>query len=53
MKRSTTGRVEHYESLRLTVLGRVEALTLQDKKHGSSDGFTFLGDAHHSITAHS
>ena len=42
-----------YEPPRLSELGRVSVLTLVDKKHGASDGFTFLGDAHHSITAHS
>jgi len=27
----------------LTVLGSLHALTQQDKKYGSSDGFTFMG----------
>ncbi len=27
----------------LTVLGSLHALTMQDKKYGSSDGFTFMG----------
>ena len=33
-----------YEAPRIVELGKVEQLTLtQDKKFGSSDGFTFLG----------
>ena len=27
----------------LTVLGSLHALTMQDKKYGYSDGFTFMG----------
>ena len=27
----------------LTVLGSLHALTMQDKKYGHSDGFTFMG----------
>ena len=32
-----------YEAPVLTVLGSLHALTMQDKKWGSSDGFTLLG----------
>ena len=32
-----------YEPPALVVLGTVHALTLTDKKYGSSDGFTFMG----------
>ena len=32
-----------YAAPRIVELGKVEQLTLQDKKFGSSDGFTFLG----------
>lgn len=32
-----------YEAPRLTVLGSLHALTMQDKKYGQSDGFTFMG----------
>ena len=27
----------------LTVLGSLHALTMQDKRYGTSDGFTFMG----------
>ena len=34
-----------YEAPALTVLGSVHALTqAQDKKYGTSDGFTFMGN---------
>ena len=32
-----------YEAPRLTVLGSLHAQTMQDKKYGQSDGFTFMG----------
>lgn len=34
-----------YEAPKLTVLGSLHALTMQDKKLGQSDGFTFMGQA--------
>lgn len=36
-----TTMVTDYQPPRLTVLGTVHGLTLQDKKYGNSDGFTF------------
>jgi hypothetical protein len=32
-----------YTAPALTVLGSLHALTMQDKKFGASDGFTFMG----------
>jgi hypothetical protein len=32
-----------YEAPVLTVVGSLHALTMQDKRFGSSDGFTLLG----------
>jgi hypothetical protein len=40
----TKTKLTAYEAPAITVLGKVEALTLGcDKRNGSSDGFTFHG----------
>lgn len=33
-----------YEAPALRIVGSLHATTLQDKKYGESDGFTFMGD---------
>ena len=41
----TASTAKAYEAPKLSVIGSLHALTLQDKKLGSSDGFTFMGQA--------
>jgi hypothetical protein len=46
METSTNGQKQPKQAWtmpRLTTYGTVEEITAQDKRYGSSDGFTFLG----------
>lgn len=43
MSEQKTTEKPEYEAPSVSVLGSLHALTMQDKKYGSSDGFTFMG----------